>query len=131
MSDTTNDINRVTGIIIKVSLKLIIAALLVLALYEGMTAGFAFGYEIFADIAVSGEPGTTIEVEVEEDESSRQIGKKLKDKGLIHNEYAFWIQAVFYDYTIYPGNYELSTAMTSREILDELSVKPEEGASGS
>lgn len=131
MSDTTKDINRVTGIIIKVSLKLIITALLILVLYEGMRAGFRFGYEIFADIAMAPAPGNEVTVMIEEDLSERQVGKILKDKGLIHNEYAFWIQSVFYDYTIYPGDYVLNTSMTSREILDELSVKPEEGESGS
>ena len=42
MSDTTRDINRVTGAIIKVSLRLIIYALLILIFYEGITAGFEF-----------------------------------------------------------------------------------------
>lgn len=129
MSDTANDINRVTGVIIKVSLKLIIAALLILILYEGMRAGFHFGYEIFADTAMAPAPGKEAAVVIGEDLSERQVGKVLREKGLIHNEYAFWIQAVFYDYEIYPGSYTLNTSMTSREILDELSVKPEEGES--
>lgn len=124
-NDTAKDINRVTGVIIKVSLKLIITALLILVLYEGMHAGFNFGYEIFADTAMSSAPGTEVHVQVPEDASGRQVGKMLKEKGLIHNEYAFWVQSVFYDYKIYPGSYTFNTAMTSREILDELSVKPE------
>lgn len=130
-NDTAKDINRVTGVIIKVSLKLIITALLILVLYEGMHAGFNFGYEIFADTAVSSAPGTEITIEVKEDATGRKVGKMLKEKGLIHNEYAFWVQSIFYDYTIYPGSYTLNTAMTSREILDELSVKPEEGENAS
>ena len=31
----------------------------------------------------------------------------------------------FYDYKTYPGTYELSTTMTSKEILQVLNVKPE------
>ena len=31
----------------------------------------------------------------------------------------------FYDYEAYPGTYQLSTAMTSKEILQVLNVKPE------
>lgn len=130
-NDTAKDINRVTGVIIKVSLKLIITALLILVLYEGMHAGFNFGYEIFADMAMSPAPGTEVSVQIPEDASGRQVGKLLKEKGLIHNEYAFWVQSVFYDYTIYPGSYTFNTAMTSREILEELSIKPEEGESAS
>lgn len=126
MSDTAKDINLVTGVIIKVSLKLIITALLILVLYEGMRAGFNFGYEIFADTAMAPAPGTEVTVQIDRGSSGRQAGKVLKEKGLIHNEYAFWVQAIFYDYEIYPGSYTLNTSMTSREILDELSVKPEE-----
>ncbi len=47
MSDTANDINRVTTAIIKVSIRLIIYALVILILYEGITAGYQFGYEVF------------------------------------------------------------------------------------
>ena len=131
MNDAANDINRVTGVIIKVSLKLIIIALLILVLYEGLHAGFNFGYEIFADVAMAPEPGVEVTIQISSDVSERQAGKLLRDKGLIHNAYAFWIQAIFYDYEIYPGTYTLNTSMTSREILDELSVKPEEGETSS
>ena len=47
MSYTNNEINRVTGVIIRVSLRLIIYALIVLLLYEGVMTGYTFGYSIF------------------------------------------------------------------------------------
>jgi len=47
MSDTTKEINKVTGTIIRVSWKLIIYALAILMLYEGITRGYAFGHDIF------------------------------------------------------------------------------------
>ena len=124
MSNTTNEINRVTGVIIRVSLRLIIYALIVLLLYEGVMTGYTFGYSIFAGKAVSPEPGITMSVTVEEGDSLSQVGQMLKEDGLIENEYVFIIQAYFYDYEIYPGTYSLSTAQTSREMLEEMSVPP-------
>lgn len=133
MSDTTRDINRVTGAIIKVSLRLIIYALVILILYEGVTTGYEFGHEIFASTAVSQAPGVDKTVVIEEGRSALQVGKQLEDEYLIHSGYAFWIQSIFYDYDIYPGAYVLNTSMTSKEMLELLSVKPEtqEGAPGS
>ncbi len=124
MGDTTKDINRVTGAIIRVSLRLIIYALIVLLLYEGVTAGFSFGYAVFAGKAVSEEPGVTFTVVVEEDQDAAEVGEMLEEMGLIENRYIFLVQAIFYDYEIYPGTYELSTTMTSKEMLEELSVLP-------
>lgn len=125
MSDTTRDINRVTGAIIKVSLRLIIYALIILIFYEGITAGFKFGYEIFSSTAVSAAPGIDKAVYIEEDMSDFEVGRLLEKQGLIRNPYVFAIQAEFYGYEIYPGSYLFNTSMTSRDILDLLSIKPE------
>lgn len=125
-SNTARDINRVTGAIIKVSLHLIIYALVILIFYEGITAGYQFGHEIFSSTAVSAPPGWDKPVMIKEGQSDYEIGKLLEKEGLIHNRYIFVIQAKLYDYALYPGSYQLNSSMTSREILDVLSEKPEE-----
>ena len=124
MSDTTKDINRVTGAIIRVSLRLIIYALVVLLLYEGVTAGYSFGYAVFAGTAVSEDPGITASVAVEEGQDAGEGGQMLEEMGLIQSRYIFMIQALFYEYDIYPGTYQLNTSMTSKEMLEEMSVLP-------
>ena len=48
MSRRTREINRVTGGIISISLKLILLALVCILMYEGVTRGYSFGHEIFA-----------------------------------------------------------------------------------
>lgn len=64
-------------------------------------------------------------------DSKRGRGR-TKEKGLITNDFAFWFQSIFYDYQdIYPGIYTLNTSMTSKEILRELNVKPEEESEAS
>ena len=53
MSQTTKEINRVTGTVISVSLKLIMFAVTILLLYEGVTRGYEFGYHVFCDTAAA------------------------------------------------------------------------------
>ncbi len=125
-SNTARDINRVTGAIIKVSLHLIIYALVILIFYEGITAGYRFGHEIFSATAVASPPGWDRIITIGEDQSDYDIGRLLEKEGLIHNRYVFVIQSELYDYKLYPGVYRLNTSMTSREILDALSAEPKE-----
>lgn len=127
MGNTANDINRITTAIIRLSVKLILCALVVLVLYEGAARGFAFGYEIFYAEAAEAPPGRDVTVVIEEGTTVSQAAEELADKGLIKNPIAFLFQSRFYEYdAVYPGTYELNTSMTSKEILQALNVKPQE-----
>lgn len=57
MSETTKDINRVTGTIIGISFRLILYALAILLIYKGATRGYEFGHEIFLCFGHGGGPG--------------------------------------------------------------------------
>lgn len=132
MSRRTREINRITTAIITISIKLMVLALLILLLYEAVVRGFAFGHEIFYAEAAEAAPGREITVEIKEGETAKEAAGELKKKGLITNDFAFWFQSIFYDYQdIYPGIYMLNTSMTSKEILRELNVKPEEESEAS
>ena len=132
MSRRTREINRITTAIITISIKLMVLALLILLLYEAVVRGFAFGHEIFYAEAAEAAPGREITVEIKEGETAKEAAGELKKKGLITNDFAFWFQSIFYDYQdIYPGIYTLNTSMTSKEILRELNVKPEEESEAS
>ena len=132
MSNTTKEINRVTGAIIGISGKLIFYALVVLLLYEGITKVYAFGYEIFHSTAMAEAPGIDKVVQIEDGDSLMDVAKELDSKGLIKNEYAFLIQSMFYEYgkageyEIIPGTFTLNNSMTAKEIIIELRDGPEE-----
>ena len=125
MSQITKEINAITGTIIGISGKLILYALVILLLVEGISRGYAFGHEVFYATAMEPSPGTRYALTIPEGQTTAETAKLLKDVGLIKNEYAVQIQIWFYDYETYPGTYELSTSMTSKEILQILNVKPE------
>ncbi len=131
MSSRTREINRITMAIIRISVKLMLLALLILLLYEAVIQGYAFGHAVFYAEAVEEAPGHDITVVVKDGEDVSQAADELEKKGLIKNIYAFLFQSRFYDYDkIYPGTYTLNTSMTSKEILQKLSEKPENAEDG-
>ena len=122
MSDTTREINKVTGTIIRVSWKLIVYAVVALLLYEGITRGYAFGHDIFSSSAMASEPGVDMRVTIKDDEEVADIGAALEKAGVIKSRYAFVIQSIFYDYgssdhPVEGGTYLLNNSMTSKEII--------------
>lgn len=134
MSDTTREINKVTGTIIRVSWKLIVYAVVALLLYEGITRGYAFGHDIFSSSAMASEPGVDMRVTIKDDEEVADIGAALEKAGVIKSQYAFVIQSIFYDYgssdhPVEGGTYLLNNSMTSKEIILALreGIKDEAG----
>lgn len=126
MSHITSEINKITGTIIGISAKLIIYALVVLLLVEGVSKGYEFGHEVFYATAAEAPPGTDITIRIADDASVSEIARDLYKLGVIHNQYTFAIQKFFYDYEINPGTYVLNTSMTSKQILMLLDEKPEQ-----
>lgn len=126
MSRITKEINKITGTIIGISGKLILYAVVILLLFEGVTRGYAFGHDIFYATAMEEAPGTPKTVTIPKGYTTAEACEVLKEAGLIDNVLAFQIQKMFYDYDIHPGTYELNTSMTSKMILQELNAEPEE-----
>lgn len=126
MSQITKDINKITGTIIGVSGKLILYALILLLLAEGIVRGYSFGHAIFYQTAMEPAPGSNRVLTVTVEDSGSDVAAALKDLGLIDNELAARFQMKFYEYETVPGTYTLNTSMTSKEILRLLSEGPEE-----
>ncbi|MDD3252495.1 MAG: endolytic transglycosylase MltG [Lachnospiraceae bacterium] len=129
MGHIAKDINRITGTIIGISGKLILYALVILLLAEGITRGYAFGHEIFYSKAMEAAPGTEKTVVIPEGQSTTETIHVLREYGLIDNELAIQIQMKFYEYEIQPGTYSLNTSMTSKEILRMLNDEAQESES--
>lgn len=127
MSHITSDINRVTGAVIGISGKLILYALVILLLAEGITRGYAFGHSLFYESSVDPAPGRDVVVTVPESQKDSDTIHELKKDGLIDNELAMRVQMKFYDYEIHPGTYTLNTSMSSKKMLQILNEKTEEG----
>ncbi len=122
MNQTTKEINKVTGTVISVAWKLIVIALVIMILFEGITKGYQFGYSIFYDTAAADPPGIDMRVTIGEDETLTDIASALEEGGLIKDKYIFLIQSIFYEYgvrgnDIIPGTYLLNNSMSGKDIV--------------
>ncbi|MBD5551827.1 MAG: endolytic transglycosylase MltG [Lachnospiraceae bacterium] len=111
----------------------IIALVLIVRYVAGLASeAYAFGYRIFSEEPVSGEPGITYMVELSEETTPKQVAQALEDYGLVRDKDLFYVQYLMSPHKdeLMPGNYELSTAMTAEEMLEIMSssyVEKEEG----
>ena len=119
-----SNVMRIAGGVVRIGL-LIIAAMFVIRVARIF---HTYGYEIFAQTPVSEEPGRVVTVTVEKGDSVREIGEMLEDKGLIPEDplnLLFRLQERFSENhgKIAPGTYELSTAMSTEQMIQIMSAQ--------
>lgn len=123
--NTKQFLGAVSAMIIRTA----IAAAVIAVVFKLAVAAYDFGYQIFADIPVSDGEGRVVSVVVSAQQSSRDLAKVLEERGLINYSYVFFIQEQLsddYRDKIKPGTYELSTAMSSEDMLKILCHADEE-----
>ena len=110
--------------------KYVVIIVLILFFVRKSQDFYQMGYAIFAQEGVD-EPGAgrIIAVEITPGMSASDVGDMLEEKGLIADATIFPIQERLSNYhdKIQPGIYELSTEMTTEEILEAISPETEEG----
>lgn len=118
------------GAVVETIIKVIVLAAVVMFVLRTSTEAYDFGYKVFADepVSVAGG-GRTITVGIAEDASVKDIGEMLQEKGLIEDANLFVVQEFLSAYhgEILPGIYDLSTSMTSHEMLAIMSTPASEG----
>lgn len=102
---------------------------IIAVVYIGKSA-FDFGYAIFNQVPMANEEdGRDITVVVENGDSVYQIGKTLKNKGLIEDAKIFVIQEKLSTYKgkLQVGTYILNTSMDMEEMMAVLARENTEG----
>ncbi len=120
-----NIIAAVFGVIFRV----VVVILVVYAVYRGAVICYDYGYRIFTEPAMTVGEGRTITVAVTEDMSALDIGKLFESKGLIRDSRLFVLQYYLSEFRkeVGPGTFELSTSMTVEEMMEAMTVSPEDG----
>ncbi len=105
-----------------------VLAVIIAFAYRFAIAAYDFGYRVFAEPAMSSEPGVDISVAITDDMSVMDIGELLQDQGLIADAKLFYIQEKVSEYKdmIRPGIYVLNTSMTAEEMLAVMGAAAEE-----
>lgn len=122
------DIKSIIASLVETIIKVAVAIFLVTFVYDKAVQAYDFGYRVFAEEPVSYGEGRTISIYVEEDESVRDIGRNLQEKGLIRDANLFFVQELLSEYhgKIKPGIYDLNTSMKSDEMLEIMAAEAEE-----
>ena len=124
------DGGRITGTIAGTLIKTAILIVMVFGIYKMAIGAYEFGYRVFAEPAMSEEPGITISVSITDEMDTMAVGKLLQSKGLIRDARLFYVQEIVSEYKdkIQPGIFELKTSMTAEEILAVLGASAENAA---
>lgn len=107
--------------------RVLIVLMLVSFIYRLGFIAYDFGYRVFAEDAVSSEPGRDIEVTIPMGSSAMDIGEILENSGLIRDKKLFFVQERLSEFhgKLAPGDYTLNTSQTAHEMM-ELMAKDEE-----
>ena len=109
--------------------RIFIVLVLVSFIYKLGFIAYDFGYRVFAEEAMSAEPGRDIEVTIPMGSSAMDIGEILENSGLIKDKKLFFVQERLSEYhgKLSPGKYTLNTSQTARDMM-EIMAEDEEAS---
>lgn len=129
--EMSDNVKEIIGSVFSTAVKIVLAMLVVMFVRKYALMAYNYGYRVFTEppVTVTGD-GTSIDVSIGEDISTREIGKMLESKGLIRDANLFLIQELVSANhgKIQPGKYQLNTTMTADEMIDVMAgaeKKPE------
>lgn len=123
------NVKEMIGSAVELIVKVVVLAFAVTYIVRAAEAAYGYGYRIFTEQPVSIGEGRIISVEVKDPVSVSEVGRMLEERGLIRDANLFVMQEMLSENhgKIQPGIYDLSTAMTAEEMLDEMAADaPEE-----
>ena len=121
------DVNKAIYKFIKIAFSFMLALLVLYGTVSVAVVAYDFGYRVFTEPPMEEVPGEKVVVVITEDMDGTEIGKVLKDNGLVRDENLFALQLALsaYKNRIVPGEYTLNTAMTAKEMMVVMSPAEE------
>lgn len=110
---------KVTSFIARLLLNVAFYILVVILIINFSKFAYNFTYQLYGPVTVSEKgKGTTVELVIDQGESTMEVASKLEMNRVIENKYSFYLKTKLGSYVLMPGTYEVSTDMTYNEILD-------------
>lgn len=109
-------------------IKIVAAVFIIMFVYDTAVKAYDYGYRIFAEEPMTIGEGRIISIYVKEEDSVKDIGNTLEEKGLIRDANLFIVQELVSEYhgKIQPGIYDLNTSMSTEEMLEIMAADAEE-----
>lgn len=129
---SSNNTNKAVFRFVSISLTVLVLVVVFIGIFKTSTYCYEFGYRIFTEQPVSGEPGREAVVSIREGDSAFKIGKMLKEKGLIRDSLLYTAQYYLSAYVnkLIPGTYTLNTSMTVKEMIVVMATPVKEAEEG-
>lgn len=114
------DIKQIIGSIVETIIKIVAVVFIVMFVYNTAIKAYDYGYRVFAEEPMTFGEGRTISIYVKSEDSVKDIGENLQEKGLIRDANLFFVQELLSEYhgKIVPGIYDLNTSMKVDEMLE-------------
>ena len=108
--------------------KIVLAIIIVMLVYKWSLSAYEYGQRVFNEPPMSAGSGRSVTVVIKQGDTTKEIAEMLEKNGLIRDAELFIIQEMLAEYKdkMLPGTYELSTAMTTDEMMGILSSPVEE-----
>ncbi|MGN0412075.1 MAG: endolytic transglycosylase MltG [Lachnospiraceae bacterium] len=108
--------------------KVVVAYFIIINVAKYAATAYDFGFRIFTEEPMTGQPGITYNVTITEETTPKQVANALEEYGLIRNQNLFYAQYMVSEYKdkFVPGNYDLNTSMTAEEMMAVMSPGADE-----
>ena len=122
------DSKKLVGGVASVVIKVVLYAAVIMFVWRAAYLAYDYGYRIFEEAPMSTGNGRVVTVTVPENMSAKEMGTMLEQKGLIRDANLFILQYHLSEYKVdlLPGTFELSTTMTVDEMLETMTIEPQE-----
>lgn len=123
------DYQKWTWKVLEYTTKAVMGIIVIAFLYQGVTKGYTFGYELFHSEPLTKKAEVSIELEITGHDSALEVGKLLEKEHIISSALVFWAQSYIYELDMRSGVYQVSSDMSSKEILTMLDLGKQEKSS--
>lgn len=122
------DIKQFVMSLAETVIKIAAAVFIIMFVYDTAVKAYDYGYRVFAEEPMTLGEGRIISIYVKEEDSVKDIGNTLEEKGLIRDANLFIVQELVSEYhgKIQPGIYDLNTSMSTEEMLGIMAADAEE-----
>ncbi|MDE6661921.1 MAG: endolytic transglycosylase MltG [Lachnospiraceae bacterium] len=122
------DVKQFVMSLIETVIKIVAAVFIIMFVYDTAVKAYDYGYRVFAEEPMTIGEGRIISIYVKEEDSVKDIGNTLEEKGLIRDANLFMVQELVSEYhgKIQPGIYDLNTSMSTEEMLEIMAADAEE-----
>ena len=114
-----NTIKRIVLGILNASVRIAILLIAFSMIRKVCLTSYEYGYRVFSERPMTEGEGFDEDIVIPVGSSAMDIGKILKNKGLIRDEKLFYVQVLLSSYRgkLNPGDYVLNTSMTAEDMM--------------